>query len=231
MTHNPAPGGGGPSTPLTSQGNAITKVLPVVTEVRAISGTDPEYSAREYINHCKDIMRHVFLTDEADKISFLRLRLQPGSQAAHAMRASAFTEPSENWDYEQFKTNFLETFGDNLKHSLWCLRLRVLKQRRLNFLPLRTLRRQASQKLPSTIASVKDTLRISVLNERRIREKLLPQRDTRIPSKSQYVLKMCLHRAGLLALLRARLTKTVLLTARSMNVMDTRLMIATVWQI
>ena len=34
------------------------------------------------------------------------------------MRATAFTEPLENKDYELFKTNFLEAFGSNLKHSL-----------------------------------------------------------------------------------------------------------------
>ena len=94
------------------------KVLPTVAEVRAFSGTDSEYSAGEYIAQCEDVMTNSYVTDSVDKISFLRSRLQPGSRAAQLMRASAFTEPLENKDYELFKTNFLEAFGSNLKHSL-----------------------------------------------------------------------------------------------------------------
>ena len=78
------------------------KVLPTVAEKRAFSGTVPEYSAREYIAQCEDVMANSYMTDNADKISFLRSHLQPGSQAAHTMCASAFTEPLRNRDYELF---------------------------------------------------------------------------------------------------------------------------------
>ncbi|MPC57438.1 hypothetical protein E2C01_051418 [Portunus trituberculatus] len=42
MTHNPTQGGGGSSTPLTP----VSKVLPIVAEVRVFCGTDPDHSAQ-----------------------------------------------------------------------------------------------------------------------------------------------------------------------------------------
>ena len=116
--NNPAPGSSGVSTIPASHHTNPIKVLPTVAEVRAFSGTDSEYSAREYIAQCEDVMANSYVTDSADKISFLQSRLQLGSRAAQLMHASAFTEPLENKDYELFKTNFLEAFASNLRHSL-----------------------------------------------------------------------------------------------------------------
>ena len=80
--NNPAPGSSGVSTIPASHHTNPIKVLPTVAEVRAFSGTDSEYSAGEYIAQCEDVMTNSYVTDSADKISFLRSRLQPGSRAA-----------------------------------------------------------------------------------------------------------------------------------------------------
>ena len=94
------------------------KLLPTSPQVKAYSGTDPTFSAREFISQCEDVMTNSYVTEDIDKISFLRSRLAPGSKAANLMRASAFTEPLEKKDYSLFKTNFLQAFGENLKHNL-----------------------------------------------------------------------------------------------------------------
>ena len=118
------------SQPNTSSGSGSTppsssipssnpiKCLPVVAGVRNFSGDDPDHSAYDYIEQCEDVMKHSYVTTDEDKISFIRSHLVVGSPAAYSIRASAFTDPTESQDYEEFRTNFLETFGDDRKHGL-----------------------------------------------------------------------------------------------------------------
>ena len=47
----------------------------------------------------------------ADKISFVRSQLTPSSLAAQLMTASAFNPKALNYDYDQFRQNFLKAFG------------------------------------------------------------------------------------------------------------------------
>ena len=115
---NTSGGSGTTSPPPTTASSNPIKCLPVVAGVRNFSGNDLDHSAYDYIEQCEDVMRHSYVTADADKISFLRSHLQVGSPAAHAMRASAFTDPTERQDYDEFRTNFLETFGDDRKHGL-----------------------------------------------------------------------------------------------------------------
>ena len=119
MSQTNSSGGSGSTPPFSTMpsSNPI-KCLPVVAGVRNFSGNDPDHSAYDYIEQCEDVMRHSYVTADADKISFLRSHLQVASPAAHAMRASAFTDPTERQDYDEFRTNFLETFGDDRKHGL-----------------------------------------------------------------------------------------------------------------
>lgn len=84
----------------------------------AFSGTEDDYTARDFILQCEDVMNYSFVSDPGDKISFVRSRLQPGSRASALMQASAFTVPQERRDYAAFRSHFLETFGDDVKHSL-----------------------------------------------------------------------------------------------------------------
>ena len=92
-------------------------MLAIVAEVRGFCGTYLDYSGREYVAKCKDVMLNSYMSDSADKISSLQLLLKPGSRAAHLICVSVFTKPLEKKDYEQFKLNFLGAFGSNLKHS------------------------------------------------------------------------------------------------------------------
>ncbi len=48
------------------------KLLPTSVSVRAFSGTDADYSARNFIRQCEDVMTNSFVTDDGDKIAFVR---------------------------------------------------------------------------------------------------------------------------------------------------------------
>ncbi len=123
VSTNPSPN---PSSPPFSNKQESTakmatstiKLLPTSASVRAFSGTDADYSARDFIRQCNDVITNSFVTANGDKIAFVRSRLQPGSRACCLMQASAFTEPQESKNYPEFRSNFLETFGEAEKRSL-----------------------------------------------------------------------------------------------------------------
>ena len=63
-------------------------------------------------------MVNTYITEPADKISFVRSRLQDNSYASSMMQASSFLTPLERKDYTLFRETFLSTFGCSTKHSL-----------------------------------------------------------------------------------------------------------------
>lgn len=94
------------------------KLLPTSAAVREFTGTDSDYSAREYVELCEMVMRNAGITEEGDKIAFLRGHLQAGSLASHQMQASAFSVPTDKDDYKDFREKFLDSFGGSVKHTL-----------------------------------------------------------------------------------------------------------------
>ena len=124
--HSPMPSPAGstsnsrPSTPppQSNMAQQTIKVLPTECSITEFAGTDSNYSARDFISRCEDVMRNSGITDPGDKISFVRSRLRPASEPHNLMQSSAFTDPTEKHEYNVFRTNFLETFGDYAKKSL-----------------------------------------------------------------------------------------------------------------
>lgn len=96
------------------------KLMFASASVGAFSGTDADYSARDFILQCEDVMNNFSVTDDGHKIAFVRSHLQSGSRASHLMQASAFTEPHENKNYPEFRSNFLETF--DVAEKYWLVR-------------------------------------------------------------------------------------------------------------
>ncbi len=109
-THQRVSNNHNPEQPFPSLTASMTtntvKLIPTTASVRAFSGSDADYSAREFIRLCEDVMTNSYVTENADKIAFIRSRLQPGSHACSLMQASAFT------DLKSVKTtpNFGRTF-------------------------------------------------------------------------------------------------------------------------
>ena len=108
----------GQSAPSNFPSMGAIKLLPTSAAVRPFTGTDSDYSAREFLTQCEDVMANSFVTDDGTRISFVRSRLQPGSKAGRAMQVSTFTEPPASVDYAEFRTTFLEEFGSAAKRSL-----------------------------------------------------------------------------------------------------------------
>ena len=69
------------------------------------------YSPVQFLQMCDDVIINSHIQSGGDKISFVRSHLVPGSLASDLMSAAAFEPQLLNYDYEQFKINFLKIFG------------------------------------------------------------------------------------------------------------------------
>ena len=107
------------STTITSSINSLPimtsptiKLLHQDPTIKKFDGENlTEYSALNSIQSCEDQMTGSSIQTGADKISFVRSQLIPGSLAAEMMSASAFNIQSLNGDYAIFRANFLQAFG------------------------------------------------------------------------------------------------------------------------
>ncbi len=120
MSNPTTSGTDGSSPPPVSQTHTNTpiKLLQTSVSVRAFTGTEGDYSARDIIEHCENVMRNSCIVDDADKITFVRSRLEPGSPAGGGMVASAFAKPIRKNYYGSFRTNFLIIFAGEAYRSL-----------------------------------------------------------------------------------------------------------------
>ncbi len=120
MSNPTTSGTGGSSPPPAPQThtNAPIKLLQTSVSVRAFTGTEGDYSARDFIEHCENVMRNSCIVEDADKSAFVRSRLEPGSPAGRGMVASAFAKPIRKNDYGSFRTNFLIIFAGEAYRSL-----------------------------------------------------------------------------------------------------------------
>ncbi|XP_050719480.1 uncharacterized protein LOC127000102 [Eriocheir sinensis] len=128
-THDRVPPPPPSSLPHDNEGNILTnqestmatnsiKLLPTTASVRVFADNEPDYSARDFILQCEDVMNNSFVSEPGDKISFIRSRLKPGTEASALSYTSAFVEPQQTKDYAQFRSHFLESFGEDVRHSL-----------------------------------------------------------------------------------------------------------------
>ena len=88
------------------------KLLSHDPSIQKFGGDDvSQYSPLQFLQLCEDNMRNSNITSGSDKIAFVRSQLQPGSIAANLMSASAFNPKALNFDYQVFRSNFLQAFG------------------------------------------------------------------------------------------------------------------------
>ncbi len=85
--------------------------MPTTASIHSFSG-DSDFSARESITLCEDVIKGSSLTEDADKISLIHSRLVPGSWALNLIQSSAFTLTDISSVYEQSKWNFQRVFRD-----------------------------------------------------------------------------------------------------------------------
>ncbi len=117
-TQTQPPGGtGAPATPEV-QASAPIKVMPSDASVREFTSTEDDYSAKDFIKLCENVMHNSSVTTDVDKIAFVSARIKPGSKAFKRMRVSALTESITRGNYEGFRQGFLKIFRENVKHNL-----------------------------------------------------------------------------------------------------------------
>ena len=88
------------------------KLLHHDPSIQKFSGEDISvYSPLQFLQQCEDSIRNSNITSGVDMISFVRSQLQPGSIASDLMSASAFNPRLLNYDYNAFRSNFLQAFG------------------------------------------------------------------------------------------------------------------------
>ncbi len=78
-------------------------VIPTHISIRQFSGSDVAHTARQYLDFCEAAIVNSSITEDHDKIAFIRSRLSPGSRALIMMQSSAFTHTDSGTNYDAFK--------------------------------------------------------------------------------------------------------------------------------
>ncbi len=68
---------------------APIRVIPTHISIRQFSGSDADYTARQFLDLCKAAIVNSSITEDHDKIAFIRSHLLPGSRAFIMMQSSA----------------------------------------------------------------------------------------------------------------------------------------------
>ena len=109
------------TTPISSLNSPAIKLLQHDTTIPKFSGEGIDsYTPSQFLQLCEDVISNSQINSGADKISFVRSHLVPGSLASELMSATAFDPKVLQFDYDKFKVNFLQIFGvpqpkDNLQ--------------------------------------------------------------------------------------------------------------------
>ncbi len=97
---------------------APIRVIPTNISVRQFSGSDADYTARQFLDLCEAATVNSCITEDHDKIAFIRLHLLPGSRALIMKQPSAFTHADISTNYDAFKKNFIKNFWGGNKTSI-----------------------------------------------------------------------------------------------------------------
>ncbi len=67
---------------------APKRVIPTHINIRQFSGSDAGYTARPFLDLCEAVIVNSSMTEDYDKIAFMRSRLLQGSRALILMQSS-----------------------------------------------------------------------------------------------------------------------------------------------
>ena len=113
------------TTATTTTNMTTIKLLHQDPSLKRFSGEDPLHSPLIFLQQCEDVMSNSNVTNDTDKISFIRSQLVQDSLASVMMRANCFNTSIIGASYIKFKDNFLRTFGTTQDDSSlqWSFRL------------------------------------------------------------------------------------------------------------
>ncbi len=90
----------------------------VIGVVTAVDRRHTIITARQFLDLCESVIINSSITENHDKISFIRSRLMPGSRALNLKQSSAFAAGDFGVNYDIFKKNFIKNFGGGNKPSI-----------------------------------------------------------------------------------------------------------------
>ncbi len=96
----------------------INKCSNVQMFIRQFSGSDADYTAKQFLDLCEAAIVNSSIIENHDKIAFIRSRLLPGSRALLMMQPSAFASVDIGANYNAFKKNFIRIFWGGNKTSI-----------------------------------------------------------------------------------------------------------------
>lgn len=88
------------------------KVVLYHSKISPFTGSDPSYSAHDFLDCCEAALGWAQVTDPKEKILFLKQQLSPGSEACNMMKYPSFRDAYEAGDYDTFRETFLSIFGE-----------------------------------------------------------------------------------------------------------------------
>ncbi len=86
--------------------------------IRQFSGSGKGYTARQFLDLCEAAIVNSSVTEDHDKIAFIRSCLLPGSRTLLMMQSSAFASSDICTNYEAFKENFIKILLEGNKTSI-----------------------------------------------------------------------------------------------------------------
>ncbi len=98
-----------PALPLQYHPAAI-RVIPTNASICQFGGMETDFSARQFLDLCESAIVNSSITEDHDKITFIRSCLPPGSRALNLMQSSAFAAGDIGVNYVVFKRNFIKKF-------------------------------------------------------------------------------------------------------------------------
>ncbi len=96
------------------------QLIPTHISIRRFSGSDAHYTARQFLDLCEAAVLNSSITEDHNKIAFIRSRLLPGSRTLLMMQSSAFTHTGIGTNYDAFKKNFINFFFGGRKQNKHC---------------------------------------------------------------------------------------------------------------
>lgn len=97
---------------------APIRVIPTDVSMRQFLGNESDYSARRFLDLCEASIVHSSVTEDYDKITFIKSCLQTGSRALPLMQPSTFAVTDIGTNYKIFFTRILKKSLEEEANSL-----------------------------------------------------------------------------------------------------------------
>ncbi len=159
-----------PPTNMTGQTSHITatpmqvtpapiRVIPTHISIRQSSWCGADYAARQFLDLCEAAIVNSSITEDHDKITFIRSCLLPGSRSLLMMQSSAFASADIGTNHDAFKKMFIFKIFFRGKQNKHCQIAHIVEtlQKNASTKPIWDGMIEANQLAIDCIKTLKDT--------------------------------------------------------------------------